>query len=374
MTSRTKAQLALSVCGFLLNGLLLYWKLSGGHDIAGCGGGHGCETVMASRWSMVGHVPVAALGVMGYAVLAFALISKKRVIAIACCAAIAGSALWFIGVQIIAIGRYCGWCLAGHAIGLAVAGLGLWSESKNPALLPSSGVGVLSAMMLVVAQFLLPVPTRIVTENRTAVETSGDVHAEGKGRLVLFDDGRKVFNADTLPSIGDPAATHVLVEYFDYLCPACRTMSGHLAALVAKHPQDVCVLVLPVPLETSCNPYLTEADHGHAGSCDMARAALAVWRTKPEAFPAIHAAMFSQQDPALAVEQARKAIGPQAFDAALRDPWIDRVIKADVGDWHALSSRTRHLPKLLISGNRVLHGLPSGQAEFIEAIEKELGL
>ena len=166
----------------------------------------------------------------------------------------------------------------------------------------------------------------------------------------------------------------MLVEYFDYLCPACRTMSGHLAALVAKHPQDVCVLVLPVPLEASCNPFLTESDSGHTGGCDLARAALAVWRRKPEAFPAIHAAMFSQGDSTLAVDLARKAIGTPEFDAALHDPWIDRVIKADVGDWHALSSRTRHLPKLLISGKRILHGLPSGQAEFIEAIEKELGL
>jgi hypothetical protein len=38
------------------------------------------------------------------------------------------------------------------------------------------------------------------------------------------------------------------------------------------------------------------------------------------------------------------------------------------------SSTNKALPKLLITGKRVLHGLPSGKDDFIRVMESELGL
>ena len=43
-------------------------------------------------------------------------------------------------------------------------------------------------------------------------------------------------------------------------------------------------------------------------------------------------------------------------------------------NWVAFSADTRNLPKLLITGKRILHGLPSGEADFIRVMEHELGL
>jgi len=66
---------------------------------------------------------------------------------------------------------------------------------------------------------------------------------------------------------------------------------------------------------------------------------------------------------------------PQAeLDAAIHDPWIDELIQANILDWVAFSDGTRKLPQLLITGKRVLHGLPSNEADFIRVLERELGL
>ena len=65
---------------------------------------------------------------------------------------------------------------------------------------------------------------------------------------------------------------------------------------------------------------------------------------------------------------------PGEMFAALRDPWIDELIQADVSDCVAFSIKSKKLPKLLVSGSRILHGLPSGEADFIRVIERELGL
>lgn len=62
------------------------------------------------------------------------------------------------------------------------------------------------------------------------------------------------------------------------------------------------------------------------------------------------------------------------LETALRDPWVDELIQANIKDWVAFSAGTPKLPKLLISGTRILHGLPSGEADFIRVMEQELGL
>ena len=101
-----------------------------------------------------------------------------------------------------------------------------------------------------------------------------------------------------------------------------------------------------------------------------------MWRVKPDAFPLIHRAFLSDPppDPVAALKLARMQVPPAELEAALRDPWLDRLLQANMADWISFSTNTRQLPKLLISEKRILHGLPSGEADFIRVMEKELGL
>ena len=377
MNARSRLLLLLALGGLSINGLLLWWKLADpAAAIAGCGGGGGCNEVLSSRGSQVFGLPVTVLGVFIYLLLGWAIFRSKPFIAAFCYAAIAGSAVWLIIVQALLLHHFCRWCMAAHAVGILLAVLGWtahpWDERSRRGLL----AGVAVAFGLALAQLYGPVPVAHRIEKEMAALPAGGIHAQGNGRKIAFNDGHKIYDNSSMPGLGSSEAKQVLVEYFDYQCPSCRTMSGYLTALIAKHPTEIRVLVLPVPLEHGCNPALAAADDGHPGSCELTRIALAVWRANPAAYPAIHRAFLSAPplDSAAALALARAQVPSAQLEAAMREPWIDQLIAANIADWVSFSGQNRKLPKLLISGKRILHGLPSGEADFIRVMEHELGL
>ena len=377
MTARSRLLLFLALGGLSINGLLLWWKLADpAASIAGCGGGGGCNEVLSSRGSQVFGLPVTLLGVLIYLLLGWAILWSKPFIAAFCYTAIVGSAIWLIIVQALLLRHFCPWCMAAHALGILIAVLGWtahpWDERSRRGLL----AGVAVAFGLALAQLYGPVPVTHRIEKEMAALPAGGIHAQGNGRKIAFDDGKKIYDNTSLPGLGSSDAKQVLVEYFDYRCPSCRTMGAYLTGLIAKHPTEIRVLVLPVPLEHGCNPALAAADDGHLGSCELTRIALAVWRVNPTAYPAIHRAFLSDLplDPAAALALARAQVPSAQLEAAMREPWIDQLIAANIADWVSFSGKNRKLPKLLISGKRILHGLPSGEADFIRVMEHELGL
>lgn len=125
-----------------------------GSSVAGCGmeGANGCDIVLTSSWSKWLGVPVAVLGLACYASLAsLAVLLGWRsptanrwittaFVMLSVVAALAS--IWFIGVQVFAIGSYCKFCLVtdvcGIAIGLiaSVAAIRVWSARRSS---PSAG-------------------------------------------------------------------------------------------------------------------------------------------------------------------------------------------------------------------------------------------
>lgn len=371
----------LALAGLGINGLLVSQSLSG-DPIAGCGGGSSCHDVLSSRWSVVLGIPVAMLGLLVYAVLLIALTRKNGLLLSVCLGLMLGAVIWFVFVQAVIIGRFCPWCMVGHGLGLSIVGLNLWREKmRGDAAWMMKITGPFAAMAAVgiaAMQFLGPLP---VTHQLGDVSNGSNsqavgIHARGEGRKAEFDDGRIIYNVTMLPHLGRPEAKHVLVEYFDYQCASCRIMRGYLSSLIEKHPEDICVILLPVPLDHGCNPALNPADKGHSGSCELTRIAMAVWRVNPDSFPKLHQKFLSETPPkpAEAMAMVRENVSAIQLEAAMRDPWIDELIQANIADWVSFSAQKKHLPKLLIKGKRILHGLPSGEADFIRVMEQELGL
>jgi uncharacterized membrane protein len=110
-----------------------------------CPLGGGCETVQASRWSTLppgGGIPVALLGVVGYALLAglaLAGLHRERIgalpIAPALLAVSSGGLLlsaYFVALQALVIGIFCSWCLASAALETLCWGAALfaWREQR----------------------------------------------------------------------------------------------------------------------------------------------------------------------------------------------------------------------------------------------------
>lgn len=381
MSTRFRFLIAFCLCGLLINCLLVYWRfMDPSGTLAGCGGAAACEEVLSSRWSQVFGIPVVALGILAYVVLYAALLWERKDVAAVCYMSIFGSAIWLVFVQAAILREICPWCMAAHSVGVTVVLLGLletpWDHRFKLGLL----TGLATAFVLAIGQLYGPVPPQHVVAPIPHVNRGGflpeDIHAVGTGPKISFNDGGKIFDCEALPHLGSAEATHVLVEYFDYQCKACHKMRDYLSALVDKYPKDVCVIVLPVPLDHGCNPSLPTSEAGHPGSCDLTRIALAVWLTRPESFATIHQQFMSDppMDRATALAFAHREVKASELDPVLKDLWIDRLIKANITDWTALSRDTSKLPKLMISDKRILHGLPSGRAEFIQVMEKELNL
>lgn len=79
----------------------------------------GCETVQTSRYSVVAGVPVAAIGLAGYLVLAWTATRRgERARAAGFLAAVAGLAVAMVllYVQAAILHAFCQWCLASDAI------------------------------------------------------------------------------------------------------------------------------------------------------------------------------------------------------------------------------------------------------------------
>jgi len=108
----------------------LAWNAVTGSAVAGCGmnSGHGCDAVLSSPWSKWLGIPVAVLGLGCYATLASLSVllwirSEPASTWIATAfvmfsIAAAVASIWFIGVQLIAIGEFCKYCLVADTCGI----------------------------------------------------------------------------------------------------------------------------------------------------------------------------------------------------------------------------------------------------------------
>jgi len=135
-TIRVLAWLAFGVAAYLA------WSAVTQTPVAGCGVGAqtGCDVVLQSGWSKWLGVPVAVPGLACYATLAAlsVLLGVKNpnvsswintaLLMLAVVAAV--SSLWFIGIQVFAIGDYCRWCLIADACGIALGALSIWSVAR----------------------------------------------------------------------------------------------------------------------------------------------------------------------------------------------------------------------------------------------------
>lgn len=370
--------LTLALLGFTINLYLLIRHFpDGSRGVAGCGGGS-CEEVLASRWAVVFGIPVTAFGVLVYAGLILSLTDRFRRWRLPLLGAVTGAALWLVFVQGVILEKICPWCMSAHAVGIAVTGFGLLHHGGNrefPGALWRTAKWTAAAFLGIgLAQVYGPIPATYRIEGAVSAAAAAMPAPEaGEGRKVSFNGGRKSYDVIALPRRGSADARHVMVEIFDYQCASCRTMAGFLEAFFAKHPKDVAILLMPAPLDEACNDHMP-AGGQHPGSCEIARISIAVWRVKPEAFGAWHQKVIADPSVASAYRLALEIMPHDRLESALADSSIAAQIRANLADLREFSKTTDKLPKLLVSDTRILHGLPSGEADFIRVMEKELGL
>jgi uncharacterized membrane protein len=197
---------ALGVTGYLA------LKALRSEDVAGCGSGAAfdCGFVLHSRWSKILGLSVSVPAFALYAVLLSALTfcragatrSHLRLAwGLVTVGAIAAglAAVWFISLQVFAVGHLCIYCLAAHLCGVALCLAVLWKRPLGGRTTAGlAGVSVLGVSLMLAAQVFSAPPQTFQVERYStdvtpsnapapAVPDAGAKHQEKSRTAVVFE-------------------------------------------------------------------------------------------------------------------------------------------------------------------------------------------
>ncbi|MFN5960296.1 MAG: vitamin K epoxide reductase family protein [Verrucomicrobiota bacterium] len=399
-------RIAASTTAAAICAVITWLKFSGRiSSLAGCGSEGGCSQALGGQWSQLAGIPITLpalalhLGIIALSLPAiaerFQPATRQRFLSFAACTLI-GAALWFIGLMIWG-GRgtaWCPWCLATHAAGLISATSILRSSHSRPAsLFPTAAAATLATTSLALAQIFGPAPqSHEITSTTTPPRATASSPAPDSTtpanlrqytgsprppRPVSFFNGQFAFDAANLPILGSPDAPHVLVEYFDYTCGSCRDLYKDLGSLKTAHPDKFAVVLIPCPLNRSCNPNLKPNIKDHEAACDLARLALAVWKHSPASFPRFHEALLKlplPANPAPAFELAATAVPPDTLRATIQSPEVAAFLASSTSDYASLAAQNLRMPKLLLRDSIMMHGLANSAETFVAEITRQFSL
>ena len=422
---------ALIVVAIAVASYLTVVSLIGGAQPLGCGADSNCAAVLASAWSRIGPVPVGVLALLLYAVMlaAMSLFSpatsgpQRRggwLILVTCAVAVLAAAAWFIWLQ-HRIGSICYWCLGQHAIGLLIAAMILlrapWGRERfgphappreallTPALSAAVVlIGVLGVAVVAVGQDLFkregpqaavemvevnaadlapaPVAPAPVAAQPARVRSQRGRPPQpmpGPRRQVKLLNGQVRLSLP-LPMLGSLEARHVIIELFDYACAHCRQMHAYMAKVQRRYGDQLAVVVLPVPLNPRCNPYVKQVRDAFKDSCELAKLSLAVFSARPGAFVQMDRWLFEGTDAPRAGQARAYALKLVDADALKRElvagGWPERQISTNINLHRATSGRDKQfaiLPKLILPDG-VLAGLPKTPEKLFEQLEASMNL
>jgi uncharacterized membrane protein len=412
------ATVMLSALAAGLAGLLLYQSQTQ-EVLPGCGGGSGCDAVLSSRWSLWLGIPVSMMALMVYTAMFVAVIMRDpgvkqpqhpANIAMTVCAFSAiASALWFVGVQVFAVGALCKYCIATHTAGVAASVLCLMVALPllpTKYLASSSGGAVLLVGALIAGQVLgkgpqapapkiqyatdqsaepdlpdvlPPVPKNplLADPSRTPLSTppkpapsTDENKASAKQQEaaapapqpVSLYGGRLKLDAADVPRIGNLDARDLLVILYDYTCSHCRHTRTMLERTTKRHGDNLAILCLPTPLSRKCNRLIKRDNPTNRYACDLAQISLAVWKAAPDKWVEFDRKIYTDDDirtPVRARSVAKRLVGEEELAKALKDPWIDQQIQRNVSMYAtaARAAGSSALP-MLITKKGVMNGTP----------------
>jgi uncharacterized membrane protein len=120
-----RATLGLGVLGLAVAGYLTYVHYAGLQPFCLAGGG-GCETVQSSKWASLGGVPVAVLGLIGYAgILASLALPEETGRSAAALLSLMGFGFsaYLTYLELFEIHAICQWCVASAIVMTLLAGV-----------------------------------------------------------------------------------------------------------------------------------------------------------------------------------------------------------------------------------------------------------
>jgi uncharacterized membrane protein len=381
--------LALGIAGYL------GWGSQQGGGVPGCGPESDCDKVLGSRWAYVLGVPVSLFAMPVY--LLSLVFTFPRTIPwgslLPLAMMILVGAVWFIGLQLFAIGSFCKFCMAAHFAGMVAA---LLIVRRNPlprfSRIVSAGTALTLGVMMALAQVTSPAPAPRQVSLIGAETQKNDTNLEGKRSEMeqpsqtdapvnpIFSIVRGQFSLDLrkLPVIGSLNAPKRMVKLFDYTCHHCRDLHHLLESVAPRFSNELAIVSLPMPLDASCNPVLRSTSYAHANACEFARLALAIFYAEPAKFNEFSNWLFGPERPPelnRASEVAGEMLGRERLEAALQDPRIEEQIRLNCFIYAASSQlgKSSALPQMIFPTG-VSIGAVADQRQLEKILADALGL
>ena len=360
---------ALSALAAILAAFLLIQSLRGA-GIPGCGEGLGCNAVLSSRFSRLGPVPISALAVPIFLMMAIAALRGSRQLLLALAIIASGAAIWFLSLQAFVIHRFCTYCTITHALALAASILIFWqwfkSDSKLIPAIPVAAALLLGAM--IAAQLLIQPKQYTISTTQPASQPS---LPQNSTQLSLFNN-RVTIDPANWPIFGSRRAQHQVVIMFDYTCSHCRREFPLLQQARQHYGTQIAFIAVPLPLEPSCNPAIPQVIPEHVNSCTYTRYALAVFLADPSRFEQFHNRIMEGERPPTLDETRKIAealITQSAFASALTNPAIENHIHESIQLYRDVGARA--IPKLILP-TAVVSGEIYPQQHLYDVLESHL--
>ena len=369
----TLAILAAALSAFLLS------KSLSDSAIPGCGAGSACDTVLSSRFSRIGPIPVSLLALPIFLMMAMVSLAAssddshrrahflQRQFPLAIIAA--GAAIWFISVQAFILHQFCTYCTITHALALAASILVFWQWSKSQIKTSPLFPALAAALVLSMIAIQLLVQPKLYTITQATQPSAPPTTNE----LQLFNN-RITINPNDWPILGSRSAQHVVILLFDYTCPHCRREYPFLQQARQRYGIQIAFIAIPVPLEPACNPAIPRIIPEHINSCTYTRYALAVLLADPSRFEEYHNRIMEGEKPP-SLEQTRQIaeqlVTPRSFAAALADASIERHIQQSVQIYR--DAGASQIPKLILP-TAIIHGEIYPLQHMFDVLESYLDL
>ncbi|MGI5848443.1 MAG: vitamin K epoxide reductase family protein [Candidatus Cryptobacteroides sp.] len=333
-------------------------------SLIGCVPGSSCAEVTGSRWSLLaGFLPVSSLAIGAYLALLVCILylffdfnAMVQKVLLALSTAVFLCCLWFIWLQAVKVKAFCPYCMSAHVCGILTAILAFLSTRDliGKGVGRACGSGALLALAFIVIQLL-----------------SSPVYRAQAGRS---DSALPIPDATISPVVGLKDAEHAIALLYDYRCSHCRTIHEFLDEAVVYFGGRVAFILCPTPLSSACNPYIPAGGEDRfAGSCELTRLALGLWKVGPEVFRVFDTWLFLAEGkdgwcPRSLVEASEKAL-ELAEGRPMDEAWVSTYLSRTLELFGRTTARGRSgIPRLVFGTSWIIPEADTPEG-FIRAIE-----
>ena len=368
---------------------LMRGELLGG-AVCGGSGAFNCHVVTAGSWSSFLGMPLALWGLVGYVVvLALSVLGLQSpdwaahasILIFALALLFVGIDLALLALMVFVIRFYCVLCLLSYAVNLTlfvIAARSLerpWLRALGQlggslaALMPSSrrpATGLFWALIFVGVFGVVGVHAS------TTFVTRGSLGSMRKQmREFASKQPRVSVEVTGDPMLGPSGAPLQIIEFSDFLCPACQRASKMNTIIVASHRRDARFIFKHFPLDSSCNEKISRMVH--PGACRVAAASGCV--PLQGKFWLFHDLVFEQGHPYnvmnLEGDVERLGVNMAQFRTCMESGQGLEAVKRDIAE--AGKVGVVSTPTYIINGLPLAGGIQPTMFEDFVAVLQETG-